>query len=291
MKLLVTGRNGQVARCLDDCGRDAADVEIVLCGRPELDLLDHASLERAIENVRPDIVVSAAAYTAVDQAEDEPELAHAVNAEGPGALAHAAAARGIPIIHLSTDYVFSGEGDEPHSEEETPDPRTVYGRTKLVGERLVAEANPQHIILRTAWVYSPYGKNFVKTMLKLAEEQDEVRVVDDQYGNPTSAYDIANAILTIARKFDTERTLLWGTYHFAGNESMSWADFAERIFSDSAKSGGARTRVIRVSSDEFPTKSVRPRNSTLETEKIRVAFDYLNRRVVDDEYINCAIGR
>jgi dTDP-4-dehydrorhamnose reductase len=168
VKLLVTGREGQVVTSLMERGALRSGIEIVAVGRPELDLLDAASVERTIAAIKPDVVVSAAAYTAVDQAEDEPEAAFAINERGAGAVAAAAALIGAPVIHLSTDYVFAGQGDQPYAEDDLTAPVSIYGKSKLAGEAAVAAANPRQIILRTAWVYSPFGKNFVKTMLHLA---------------------------------------------------------------------------------------------------------------------------
>ncbi|RUV09947.1 dTDP-4-dehydrorhamnose reductase, partial [Mesorhizobium sp. M7A.T.Ca.TU.009.01.3.1] len=194
MRLVVTGRDGQVAASLLEAGQAAAGVEVIAIGRPQLDLARPDTVIEAIAAAKPDIVVSAAAYTAVDQAEDEPDLAFAVNAAGAGEVAQAASRLGVPVIHLSTDYVFDGTKDAAYVETDATAPRSVYGASKLAGEQAVASANPRHLILRTAWVYSPFGKNFVKTMLRLAADRDEIAVVADQWGNPTSALDIADAI-------------------------------------------------------------------------------------------------
>jgi dTDP-4-dehydrorhamnose reductase len=261
MRLLVTGHEGQVARSLVERGAARPGVEVVAVGRPELDLLDPASIERAIGRHRPDVVVSAAAYTAVDQAEDEPDLAFAVNAAGAGAVAAAAALEGLPVIHLSTDYVFSGDKGGPYAEEDEPAPLGVYGRSKLEGERLVAAANPRHVILRTAWVYSPFGRNFVKTMLRLAAERDEVAVVSDQWGNPTSALDIADGILHISSIIRTGRG--YGLYHLAGTSEATWADFAERIFAVARDLGAPTAGVRRIPTSAYPTRARRPISSTL----------------------------
>ncbi|TIU32042.1 MAG: dTDP-4-dehydrorhamnose reductase, partial [Mesorhizobium sp.] len=189
MRLVVTGRDGQVAASLLEAGQAAAGVEVIAIGRPQLDLARPDTVIEAIAAAKPDIVVSAAAYTAVDQAEDEPDLAFAVNAVGAGKVAQAASRLGVPVIHLSTDYVFDGTKDAAYVETDATAPRSVYGASKLAGEQAVASANPHHLILRTAWVYSPFGKNFVKTMLRLAADRDEIAVVADQWGNPTSALD------------------------------------------------------------------------------------------------------
>jgi dTDP-4-dehydrorhamnose reductase len=193
-RLLVTGLKGQVARCLLERGALNETFEIIAIGRPDLDLTKPNGIYGAVTAAKPDVIVSAAAYTAVDQAESEPELAHMINAVSAGKLATAAAKLNVPIVHLSTDYVFDGTKDSPYLEIDPVAPLGVYGRSKLLGEEAVAAATPNHAIVRTAWVYSPYGQNFLKTMLRLAESRDVVSVVSDQYGNPTAAHDIADGI-------------------------------------------------------------------------------------------------
>ncbi len=194
MKILVTGSSGQVASSLVELAPRWPAIELHTVGRPKFDLTDRYAIIKAIESAKPDLVISAAAYTAVDRAEDEPELAHAINVTGAAYVAEAASQVGAGVLHLSTDYIFSGEKSHPYDERCPADPRTVYGLTKLKGEEAVASANPRHIILRTSWVYSPFGANFVKTMLGLAATADTVRVVSDQWGNPTSALDIAASL-------------------------------------------------------------------------------------------------
>lgn len=269
MRVLVTGRTGQVATSLAEAATRWPDIELIAVGRPQLDLTDSATILDPITEARPDVVVSAAAYTAVDKAEDEPELAYAVNARGPAAVAAAARALGVPIIHLSTDYVFSGDGDEPHSETCATGPRTAYGRSKLEGETAVALANPRHIILRTSWVYSPFGVNFVKTMLALAATRDEITVVCDQWGNPTSALDIATAILTIARQISEAPA---GIYHYAGAGETCWAGLARHVFDVSKANGGPSAKVIDIASADYPTRARRPRNSRLCCAKTEQTF-------------------
>lgn len=274
MKILVTGTKGQVSRCLQERAALHDDIELVAVGRPELDLLKPDTVAAVIASHRPDIVVSAAAYTAVDQAEDEPDVAFAVNEIGAGAVAAAAAAIGAPVIHLSTDYVFSGELDRPYTEEDEPDPRSVYGASKLAGEKAVAAANDKHIILRTAWVYSPYGKNFVTTMLKLAETRDEISVVDDQWGNPTSAFDVAEAILRISRSILIhENSSNFGTFHLTGIGNTNWFGFARKVMGIVKANGGAFIDIRPISSVDYPTKARRPRNSCLENKKFSEQFD------------------
>jgi dTDP-4-dehydrorhamnose reductase len=275
VKILVTGREGQVARSLAELGAATPGVEIVLAGRPQLDLLEPETVRFAILAARPDVVVSAAAHTAVDRAEDEPELAFAINAAGAGAVAEAAAQAGAAVIHISTDYVFAGEGEGEYAETDTPDPKSVYGRSKLEGEKAVASANPRHVILRTAWVYSPFGRNFVKTMLALAAERDSLRIVADQWGNPTAAADIAEGVLRIAGTAVSEGLgSPYGTFHLAGQGSINWAGFARRIFAESAALGGPSAEVEDIATADYPTKARRPHNSRLSCEKLARAYGW-----------------
>ncbi|RIY02839.1 dTDP-4-dehydrorhamnose reductase [Aureimonas flava] len=268
MRIVVTGREGQVVSALRERG-PLAGVEIVALGRPELDLADPASVRRAILAAEPDAVISAAAYTAVDKAESEAELAHAVNAEGPGALAAAAAERGVPVVHLSTDYVFAGDKAGPYTEDDATGPVSVYGRTKLEGERRVAAAQPDHAILRTAWVYSPFGANFLKTMLRLAETRDAVNVVADQHGTPTSALDIADAAIAVARRLRADPDpALRGVFHLTGSGEATWADFAEAIFAERAARTGRPVAVGRIGTADYPTPARRPANSRLSGDKL-----------------------
>ncbi|MBZ9940481.1 dTDP-4-dehydrorhamnose reductase [Mesorhizobium sp. BR1-1-13] len=275
MRLVVTGREGQVAASLLEAGRGREDVEVVAIGRPQLDLARPGTVIEAITAAKPDIVVSAAAYTAVDQAEDEPELAFAVNAAGAGEVAQAAARLGVPVIHLSTDYVFDGTKDGPYLETDATAPIGVYGASKLAGEEAVASANPRHLILRTAWVYSPFGKNFVKTMLRLAGDRDEIPVVADQWGNPTSALDIADAILhAAARLHRNEDFAAWGIYHLAGTGETNWSGFARYILDTSGGLGGPSARVRDIAAKDYPTKARRPANSRLSSAKFASVFGW-----------------
>lgn len=275
MRIVVTGREGQVVRSLIERATHQRSIELIALGRPEFDLTSTETVSEAIYAAKPDLVVSAAAYTAVDLAEDEPELAHTINAVGARIVAQAAAAIGVPVVHLSTDYVFSGEGDRPYTETDPTGPRSVYGQSKLEGEMAVAAANPRHLILRTAWVYSPFGKNFVKTMLKLAESRDTVSVVSDQWGNPTSALDIADAILRVADRLRTDPAFdAFGIYHLAGSGDTNWSSFAREIFAASSKKGGPHAEVRDILTAEYPTKAARPLNSRLSTDKFFDAFDW-----------------
>lgn len=275
MKILVTGREGQVVQSLLEKAAGRFDLEVIALGRPELDLAKPDTVHGAVAAIKPDLVVSAAAYTAVDLAEDEPDLAFAVNATGAEAIAEAAKACGVPVIHLSTDYVFAGDADEPYVETDPTGPRSVYGSSKLEGERLVAQANPRHIILRTAWVYSPFGKNFVKTMMKLAETRDALTVVSDQKGNPTSALDIADAIIQIADHLASAPDFsAYGVYHLVGTGDTNWSGFARTIFGESAKLGGPSATVTDIATADYPTKAARPANSCLSTAKFQQVFNW-----------------
>ncbi|WP_182084834.1 dTDP-4-dehydrorhamnose reductase [Aureimonas sp. ME7] len=273
MRLLVTGREGQVAQAL--LGAAGEGVEVSAIGRPALDLTDRASIDAAIAGVRPDVVVNAAAYTAVDKAEGDEAAAFAINAQGAGNVAAAAAEAGLPVIHISTDYVFSGDKAGPYVETDATGPKGVYGRSKLVGEEAVARANPSHVILRTAWVYGPYGNNFLKTMLRLASDRDTLRVVGDQHGTPTYAPDIAAGILTVARSLvDRGEDAPFGTYHMVADGETTWAGFAAEILARSAELGGASARVEAIGTADYPTPAARPANSRLDTAKFRSAFDH-----------------
>lgn len=274
MKILVTGTKGQVSRCLQARAAECEEITLIAVGRPDLDLLKPDTIDRTIRLHKPDIVISAAAYTAVDQAEDEPAIAFAVNGAGAGAVAAAANAIGAPIIHLSTDYVFSGEAGRPYREDDVPDPINVYGASKLAGERAVAAANSRHVILRTAWVYSPFGRNLYTTMLKLAETQDEIAVVNDQFGNPTSAFALADVILRVSRQLlETEDPSHYGVFHAAGREEMSWAGFAERIMEDSKARSEPYATIKPVTTMERPMRARRPRDGRLEGERIVGVFE------------------
>ncbi|NSL24008.1 dTDP-4-dehydrorhamnose reductase [Agrobacterium tumefaciens] len=268
MRIAVTGKHGQVVSSLGEkaCNRN---VEVIKLGRPEFDLLEPAGFKEAIFRMTPDVIVSAAAYTAVDKAESDEDSAFAINGRGPRALAEVAKLAGIPIIHISTDYVFSGDKDGPYFETDEADPISVYGRSKLDGEIGISEANPDHAILRTAWVYSPFGQNFLKTMLRLAETRDVVNVVSDQYGTPTSALDIADAILYASEQLmrDTDQRLR-GIFHLTGGGEASWADFAEVIFDTFAEKTGKKVAVNRITTREYPTSAKRPFNSRLSGDKL-----------------------
>lgn len=265
MRIVVTGMEGQVARAMAERG-DEHGHDIVRLGRPALDLTaNRATIDAALAAARPDLIVSAAAYTAVDQAESERDLAFSVNATGAGAVAHAARRLGVPLVHLSTDYVFGGDKEAPYVESDETRPQTVYGASKLAGEQLVLATQADSAILRTAWVFSPFGSNFVRTMLRLAATRDQIGVVQDQWGNPTSAFDIADAILTVAGNLLTDRDpRLRGIFHMASSVATNWAAFAEAIFALSAARGGPTAGVRAIATSDYPTAAPRPHNARLD---------------------------
>ena len=269
IRIAVTGRQGQVARALSEAG-PALNVEIVNLSRPHLDLAAPATVQPALEAAAPDIVVNAAAYTAVDQAEREPNMAAAVNGVGAGVVAEACRALGVPVIHLSTDYVFDGHKKSPYLEEDLVAPATVYGASKLAGETAVAAATNDYVILRTAWVYAPHGRNFVRTMLALSETRNEVRVVADQLGCPTYAPDIAMGIVRIARNLlgNPSDPQLRGIFHLTGSGETSWAGFAAAIFAFLAAKGLPKPELTSIVSTEYPTAARRPANSRLNCAKL-----------------------
>jgi dTDP-4-dehydrorhamnose reductase len=273
MRLVVTGRKGQVARALVERGRSAG-VEVVCLARPEIDLTEPEFVARAIEATRGDVVINAAAYTAVDKAEAEPELAMQVNGEGARAVAAAAAMTGRPVVQISTDYVFGGALDRPYREDDPVGPLGVYGRTKLAGEIAVATANPRHVIARAAWVYSPFGHNFLKTMLRLGLTRDEVGVVADQWGAPTSALDLADGLIAMARRLiaEPDNASLYGVFHATGSLYTSWAGFAATIFAQAATLGRRPVAVTPISTAQYPTPAARPANSRLDSGKLRRVY-------------------
>ena len=271
MRLAVTGKNGQVVSALQALA--GPDLEIVALGRPELDLARPDTVFKALRDAKPDVVVSAAAYTAVDKAESEPDIAFAVNRDGAKAVARAANDIGVPVIHISTDYVFDGTKTTAYVENDPTGPASVYGRSKLEGEHAVSENTENYAILRTAWVYSEYGSNFVKTMLRLSESRDEVNVVADQFGCPTSANDIAVAIVLIARKLATDPAPhLRGVFHMSGTGETNWAGFAKQIFEFSAENGGKSMIVNDITTAQYPTPARRPANSRLDCSKLEEVY-------------------
>lgn len=272
MRLLVLGHGGQIARALQALG-PGAGMTVVASGRPALDLEKPDSIVSAIADHRPDVVINAAAYTAVDAAEDHVQDAFAINAEGAGAAAEIANRSAIPFLHLSTDYVFDGTKPSSYREDDSTNPLGVYGASKLQGELAVAAANPRHVILRTSWVYDASGRNFLRTMLRLARQQTALRVVDDQIGAPTFAEDAAVAILSVAHaavRNPPERA--WGLFHMAAAGETSWCGFAREIFARSRELGGPSAEVQPITTAEYPTRAMRPANSRLDCAKLAAVY-------------------
>lgn len=273
MIVLVIGQQGQLARALGSVVLPAG-MRMVSIGRPLLDLLQPDTITRAVERARPNLVVNAAAYTAVEKAESETELAFAVNGNGAGNLAAACASCEIPLVHLSTNYVYDGTKSSPYVESDEVNPISAYGRSKLAGERQVAEINPRHLILRTASVYSSLGTNFVTTMLRLAASRPNIRVVDDQTSNPSYAPHLAEAILTLASRMvgapaDDPR---WGVYHAVCGGCISWFGFACALFRRASAYGLTSPQLTPITTAEYPTKAKRPVNGCLDTTKLKESF-------------------
>lgn len=263
--ILVTGANGQLGSELRKIGFSALD-EVFYTDVAELDITDYAAVERFVKDKEIDTIINCAAYTAVDKAEEEPQLAAKINTEAVTNLARAAAKEGCLLIHISTDYVFDGTGTKPYSEKDKPCPVSVYGKTKLAGEEAILKSRCFHIIIRTAWLYSSFGNNFVKTILRLAAERPEINVVSDQVGSPTYAGDLAAAIVAIMD--NEERIEHEGIYHYSNEGVCSWYDFAAEI----VRLSGKECRVKPVTTAEYPTKTQRPAYSVLDKSKIKKTF-------------------
>ncbi len=274
MRILVTGTNGQVDTSLQQLGDATPGIEVIRLGLPEIDLSRPETLEVPVREARPDVIISSAAYTAVDKAESELELAEAINSEGPGELARLAKALDIPLLHLSTDYVFAGDKDGPYVETDTPNPVSAYGLTKMSGEIAIERTTSNHVILRTAWVYSPFGNNFVKTMLRLGETRDELNVVADQHGCPTYAPEIARALLAVAQRVASDNDPnLRGIFHLTGQGETTWAGFAQAIFAGAEARGRKAVKVNDIPTSAYPTPARRPANSRLSGEKLFNTYD------------------
>lgn len=272
LRIAVTGAHGQLATALK--ARQSAAFEILTLARPEFDLANPAALMARIAGLQPDLVINAAAWTAVDAAETHEADAFAINCTGAGAIARAAAAVSAPIIQISTDYVFAGDKAGPYLEDDPTGPRTAYGRSKLAGEAAVRAANPRAVIARTSWVYGPGGANFVKTILRLAGQRPELGVVADQRGRPTYAPHLAEALLAIAPCLvaPAEGERFTGILHMAGADAMSWHEFALAIFTESAARGGPVATVKPIATVDYPTPAPRPANSVLDVARLRRFF-------------------
>ncbi|MGC2855060.1 dTDP-4-dehydrorhamnose reductase [Novispirillum sp. DQ9] len=272
MRILIVGSGGQVGTELRRLDWAPGHV-VTAVDQPELDITDRAAVLGAVADLRPDVLINAAAYTAVDRCETEVALATAVNRDGPAHLAEACAKVGAALLHISTDYVFDGDKPGAYVEDDPVCPLGVYGQSKEAGERAVRDALDRHIILRTAWVYAAHGANFVRTMLRFGAERDELRVVADQVGCPTSAADIARALARIAEATAGEGAEnAWGTYHYAGAGVTSWHGFAERVFDYAEPVWGRRPRVTAITTDEWPTPTRRPKNSALDCSRVVATF-------------------
>ena len=263
-RILVFGGTGQLGRALSQRGADFPGLELHVLDRATGDIADAAAVAQAFERIQPALVINAAAHTAVDRAETEEKAAFEGNALGPYHLAANCARHRIPLFHISTDYVFSGEGDRPWRVDDPTAPQNAYGRSKLAGEWAVLATHPDSYIFRTSWVFSPWGHNFVKTMLRLARDRDELTIVADQHGCPTYAPDLADALLHIAAARLFGRTFRTGIHHFSNQGATNWADFAAAIFEISSRSGGRRPTVRPIASKDYPTPATRPAWSVLD---------------------------
>ena len=260
-KVLVTGAKGQVGS--EIVKAVPAGFTVIGLGSNELDITNQQQVTAVIAQYKPDLIINAAAYTAVDKAESDSDNAYAVNQQAVAWLAQAAKQADIPLFHISTDYVFDGESTTPYKETDPVNPQSVYGMSKLAGEQVLAATHNKHIILRTSWVFGAEGNNFVKTMLRLGKERDELSVVADQHGCPTSASSIAKALWQLAEKYKTERTLPWGIYHFSNSPACTWYEFACEIFEQAVKAGvlERKPEVQPITTAEYPTPAKRDRRA------------------------------
>ncbi len=270
-RILITGGTGQVGTCLQALDWPVQTV-LLAPGRADFNLCDPAAMRRWLDREAPDAIVNSGAYTAVDKAEGDSETARTINGDAPGVLAAYAARAGIPIVHLSTDYVFDGASPEPYRETDPTGPVGVYGRSKLAGEAAIRASGARAVIVRTAWVLSPHGANFAKTMLRLGSERDRIGVVADQIGNPTAAADIAAAVRTIVLALLADAGAPPGTYHFVNSGEASWHGLATAIFARAQTHGRTAPQVDAIPSSAYPTPAQRPANSRLATDAI--ARDY-----------------
>ncbi|MBV7554919.1 dTDP-4-dehydrorhamnose reductase [Pseudomonas sp. PDM28] len=267
MKVLINGRNGQVSHELQR--RLGAVGELIVLGRDQLDLAQPDQIRRQVQNIRPDLIINAAAHTAVDLAESEPQAAFAINAIAPGILAEEALALDIPLIHYSTDYVFDGLKAEPYNEDDRPNPLGVYGKSKLAGEQAIRDVQGKHLILRTSWVYSTHGRNFLLTMQRLLQEKPELRVVADQIGAPTWAGTIANSTLALIEHWQANEVANWGTYHLTAKGETSWFGFAQAIGEALRQQGKPCATLLPIPSSDYPTPAARPLNSRLDCSRLQ----------------------
>jgi dTDP-4-dehydrorhamnose reductase len=269
LKVLVTGANGQVGSEIVQQG-EKIGLQMLATGRDELDITQRNAVDSFIRVSKPDIVINAAAYTAVDKAESEPELAYAINYDGVTFLAQACADNNIPLLHISTDYVFDGSKQGAYSETDSANPQTIYGKSKLEGDRAIEAILEQYIILRVSWVFGSVGNNFVKTMLRLAKDRDELQIVEDQHGGPTWAGAIASILLSLVKRIDDGEAIPWGTFHYSGQPATTWWAFAGAIFETAEGLGviGKQPMIEPILTKDYPTPAQRPLNSVLNCDKI-----------------------
>lgn len=272
MRVLITGSSGQVGHCLTERLKNKA--EILALDYKGLDITDQLAVSKTVADFKPDYIINAAAHTAVDRAEQEVELSNAINRDGPQYLAQAAEHCGAVMLHISTDYVFDGEGEKPYIESDQTAPQGVYGQSKLAGEQAVADECRKHLILRTAWVFGEHGNNFVKTMLRLAQTRDEINIVGDQFGGPTYAGDIADTLIAMVDYIEQGQQPAWGVYHFAGMPYASWYEFAAKIFQLAEAKGvlAKQPKISSIPTSAYPTPAKRPANSRLDCSKIIKQF-------------------
>ena len=267
LKILITGQHGQVSRELQQ--RLHGLGELVVLGRDQLDLANPEQIRQQVRSHRPGLIINAAAHTAVDQAENEPDVAFAINATAPGILAEEAKALGIPLIHYSTDYVFDGSKPAPYTEDDVPNPLGVYGQSKLAGEQAIAAVGGQYLILRTSWVYSSHGKNFLLTMQRLLQEKPQMRIVADQIGAPTWAGTIANSTRALIERWQAGQAGEWGVYHLTAQGETSWFGFAQAIGEHLLAEGKACAELEGIPASDYPTPAKRPLNSRLDCSRLQ----------------------
>ncbi|MFM2667074.1 dTDP-4-dehydrorhamnose reductase [Vibrio mediterranei] len=271
-RVLITGSYGQVGHCLTNVLSVRDDIDVIAYDREVLDIISEAQVASVLAELTPDVIINCAAHTAVDKAETDVEMSYAINCDGPRHLAQAAESLGAVMLHISTDYVFDGEKDEPYLETDTPNPKGVYGQSKLAGEQAVAAHCTRYAILRTAWVFGEHGNNFVKTMLRLGQDRPELGIIGDQFGGPTYAGDIANALVAMMDGFNGSEQS--GVYHFSGAPHVSWYQFAKAIFESADKHGvlPQTPQVNEITAAKYPLPAPRPANSRLNCDKIQQVF-------------------
>lgn len=271
MKVLITGANGQIGQELVAVMQEHA-ISYVACDRAQLDITDATIVDTVVNNTNPDIIINAAAYTAVDAAEDNSDAAFRVNRDGVENLALACRQKNIPLLHISTDFVFDGEKQGAYEENDPTNPLSIYGKSKLAGEQILRNTWQRHIILRTSWVYSSHGSNFVKTMLRLMREREQLQVVDDQWGCPTSAKSIAVTLREIAKVVVGKEFTEWGIYHFCSKNRTNWHEFAKEILVQAKHHQSLNVSLHAITSEQWQSPAARPKNSELSSKKLKAVF-------------------